>query len=202
MKQFILKMNDDFQRPVFTLRKWYNFDAMFDTGALLPVWIGNEELLKGIGAALIKADVEFGGIGGKVMGKLYQIPYVTLGELVYPNMHILFYPMEMNGCHMLLSSTMFDHLRCELDYENRTLTVTIPDTESPVRDLRIYDDNGKLYVLCQSAEDKTEPEDKKAEGRKTGPLKIGVGKGRFKAPDNPDEYEDEAVAMLVESALS
>lgn len=152
MKQFTMPMNDDYQRPVVNLRKWHHFNAMIDSGAVLPVWIESEELLKATGATLVKDNVIFGGVGGEVTGKMYQIPDFTLGELVYPNMHILCYPMEMRRCHILMSSTMFDHLRCELDYENRSVNITVPDKESIVRNLRIIDKDGHLYVLCQSAE--------------------------------------------------
>ncbi len=151
MKQFTMKMNDDYQRPVVNLQKWHHFNAMIDSGALLPVWIDSEELLMATGATLIRNKINFGGIGGMVTGKMYQIPDFVLGELVYPNMHILCYPMKMSRCQILISSTMFDHLRCELDYENRAVNVTVPDKESTIRNLRILDRDGHLVVLCESA---------------------------------------------------
>ena len=151
MKQFTMQLYQDLQRPTIPLPDWHNFDAMLDTGALFPVWIDDEELLIKTGAKLVKDEVIFGGIGGKVIGKLYQLPYFKLGELIYPNMHILCYPMENRTCHMLLSSTMFSGLRCEIDYENYKLNVTIPDGQQITRNLVIRDSNGKLHVACQSA---------------------------------------------------
>ena len=151
MKQFTIPTYKDLQRPTMPLEKWFDFDAMLDTGALFPVWVDDEELLKATGATLVKDPVEFSGIGGRAEGKLYQIPYFQIGELIFPNMHIICYPMESRTCHLLLSSTMFYGLRCEIDYENFCLNVTIPDRETEVRNLHIEDKDGHLYVLCQSA---------------------------------------------------
>lgn len=149
MKQFTLSLDENLQRPVMRLSDWYGFDAMLDTGALFPVWIDTEELLKATGASLVMEEAEFGGIGGRAVGKVYQIAYFKIGELVFPNMHVICYPMEKKTCHMLLSSTMFYGLRCEIDFENHKLNVTIPDKQPEVRNLRIEDHNGHLHVLCQ-----------------------------------------------------
>ena len=43
---------------------------------------------------------------------------------------------------------MFDNLIYEIDCKNHRLNVTIPDDESVVRNLRIKDSEGKLYVFC------------------------------------------------------
>ena len=149
MRQFTLPLYAELDRPVMPLPDWYNFNAMLDTGALFPVWIDDEELLIKTGAVSVKEKVVFGGIGGKAYGKLYQIPYFKFGDLVYPNMHIICYPMENRTCHMLLSSTMFYGLRCEIDYENHKLNVTIPDGQQITRNLVIRDSGGKLHVVCQ-----------------------------------------------------
>ncbi|MCM1092082.1 MAG: hypothetical protein NC092_09240 [Butyrivibrio sp.] len=52
--------------------------------------------------------------------------------------------------HILLSATMFQHLRYEIDDENHKFNVTIPDKESCIRNLKIHDKSGKLHVLCNS----------------------------------------------------
>lgn len=152
MKQFTVSLDESLQRPVMRLADWYGFDAMLDTGAIFPIWIDSEELLKATGATLVMKEAEFGGIGGRATGNVYQLPYFKIGELIFPNMHIICYPMEKKNCHLLLSSTMFYGLRCEIDFENHKLNVTIPDKQPQVRTLRIEDQNGHLHVFCQEAE--------------------------------------------------
>ncbi|MDE7273580.1 MAG: hypothetical protein K2N95_11055 [Lachnospiraceae bacterium] len=56
--------------------------------------------------------------------------------------------------HIILSATMFSHLIYEIDDWNHKFNITIPDSESNVRNLRVVDQNGKLYVLCNSNESK------------------------------------------------
>ena len=49
MKQFTLPLIKKAQRPTARLENFFRFRAMLDTGAVFPVWIENEDLLKGIG---------------------------------------------------------------------------------------------------------------------------------------------------------
>ena len=53
---------------------------------------------------------------------------------------------------MIMSASMFSQLRYEIDDENHKLNVTIPDSQSWVRNLIIKDENGHLKVFCTSAE--------------------------------------------------
>ena len=149
MKQFTISLYSDLQRPVMPLTSWHNFNAMLDTGAIFPVWVDNESLLKKAGAILSKKNVPISGIGGRTTGNLYRIPFFKIGELIFPDMSIVASPLKM-PCHLLLSATMFTGLRYEIDNENHKLNVEIPDTESSVRNLVIKDENGRLHVLCQS----------------------------------------------------
>lgn len=54
--------------------------------------------------------------------------------------------------NMILSASMFQHLRYEVDDENHKFNVTIPDKESNVRNLVVETRDGKIFVLCNSAE--------------------------------------------------
>lgn len=147
MKQFTLKLNENVQRPVARLSDWHQFDVMLDTGALFPVWVDTEEALQDLGATCINPSVSFGGFGGKVYGKLYKLPMFPFGELLYPGLPVISYPIEL-PCQMLLSVSMFSHLRYEIDDENHCLNITVPDGQSTVRNLTIWDENGHLRVLC------------------------------------------------------
>lgn len=147
MIQFTLPLDKKTQRPITFLQNWYGLDAMIDTGSLFPVWVGNEEILSKLGAEVLMNHVEFGGFGGSAKGRLYVIPTFQFGELIYPNFHIIAHKMEL-PCQMILPATMFWKLRYEIDDENHTFNVTVPDGQSNVRNLVIKDSAGKLYVLC------------------------------------------------------
>ena len=116
-----------------------------------------ENTLASLGAELILYDVEFGGFGGKAKGKLYKLPYFQMGELIYPNLHIISCEMTM-PCQMILSATMFRKLRYEIDDENSVFNITIPNKQSNIRNLVIEDRNGRLHVLCSVGDELLTPE--------------------------------------------
>ena len=149
MKQFTIPLYSTIQRPVFPLEKWHYYNAMLDTGAKFPVWVEDEKTLENLGAELLLENIEFGGFGGTATGKLYKIPVFQMGDLIYPNLHIIACQLNM-PCHIIISATMLSHLRYEVDDENHILNVTIPDQESNVRNLVIRDKNGNLQVFCSS----------------------------------------------------
>ena len=51
-------------------------------------------------------------------------------------------------CQMILSAPMFHDLIYEIDNVNHKLNVTIPNDKSHIKNLVIYDNNGKMYVAC------------------------------------------------------
>ena len=79
MKQFTLDLKKTTQRPVVHLESFYGYDAMLDSGALFPIWVSEEETLIELGAELKLENVEFGGFGGKSIGKLYKLPMLQVG---------------------------------------------------------------------------------------------------------------------------
>lgn len=121
-----------------------------DTGALFPVWIATEEVLRGIGGILMKRNIKFSGFGGEATGNLYRLQKVLIGKLIFPEMAIISCK-ERNHVpyHIILSAIMFRNLIYEIDAKNHKFNVTIPDGESIVRTLKIEDSNGRLYILCQ-----------------------------------------------------
>ena len=147
MKQFTLSLNKNFQRPVVYLEKFFNLYAMLDTGSLFPVWIEEESILRKIGGIKVADNINFGGFGGSATGNLFKIPLFKIGDLLFPNMHIIAARLNM-PFQMILSATMFRNLIYEIDTYNHKLNVTIPDTQSNVRNLVIYDKNGIMHVAC------------------------------------------------------
>ncbi len=149
MKQFTLDLNENIQRPVVRLADWHQFNVMLDTGALFPVWVDEEKALEKLGAECIKQNVTFGGFGGEAIGNLYRLPYFKIGELIFPGLPVISCKVKA-PCHMILSASMFSSLRYEIDDEHHKLNVIIPDNQSSVRNLKIWNENGHLQVLCTS----------------------------------------------------
>ena len=161
MKQFTIDLNENVQRPVVRLSEWHQFDVMLDTGALFPVWVDEERALIKLGAKLIQEKVVFGGFGGEASGSLYRLPYFKFGDLIYPGLPIIACCVSA-PCHMILSASMFLKLRYEIDDENHKLNITIPDSQSCVRNLKIWDENGHLQVLCTQSDQDEDVLDKQS----------------------------------------
>ena len=149
MKQMTFPLVKTIQRPIVYLKDWHNIYAMIDTGSLFPIWVAREDALLDLSSELLNGDVEFGGFGGKAKGRLYKMPYFRLGDLIYPDFHIVMCEMDI-PCQMILPATMFYRLRYEIDDENHMFNVTVPDRQSNVRNLVIKDKGGRLHVSCTS----------------------------------------------------
>lgn len=48
MRQFTLELDKGSQRPVVTLESWANVAALFDTGAIVPVWTDDESNVRNL----------------------------------------------------------------------------------------------------------------------------------------------------------
>ena len=145
-----LKLDIDQQRPVVIVGE--NMTALLDTGAYIPVWTDEESILsEKLGAELVAEGVTFTGFGGETSGNLYKVT-LQVGELVYPNMSIVANAELDTPFNLILSATMFQSLIYEVDDKNHRFNVTVPDGESTVRNLRIENSDGRIFVLCNSAE--------------------------------------------------
>ncbi len=77
---------------------------------------------------------------------------LDIGGILYPSMHIIA-NNEINATfNLILSATMFEGLIYQIDTVNHMLNIEIPDWESNVRNLRVVNENGKIFVLCNAAE--------------------------------------------------
>lgn len=152
MKQFTLNMNIKYQRPIIELKSWHNFEALLDTGAFLPIWTAEEEILNDLGGRILRKNVFFSGFGGRTKGNLYEVQKIVIGDLIFPNIHIVACKdLQDVPFQLILSATMFQNLIYGIDGKNHRFNVTIPDDESNIRNLRIEDSNGRLHILCHSA---------------------------------------------------
>lgn len=149
MKQLTFNLDKEQQRPVIKINE---LDALLDTGAMFPIWTADKQILMDMyDAEFIKKDVTFTGFGGQAIGDLYKIKYFTLGELVYPGLHVVVCEnLKDTSFLMILSATMFRNLIYQIDDKNHKLNIDIPAGENNIRNLVIKDSNGKLCVLCGS----------------------------------------------------
>ena len=150
MKQYTLKLDNTRQRPVVILNN--GLTALLDTGAYIPVWTDDEDILTSeLGAELVKKDVPLSGFGGCTLGNLYKVN-IDIGGILYPNMHIIANNDINATFNLILSATMFEGLVYQIDTVNHVLNIEIPDKESNVRNLRVEDDEGRLFVLCVASD--------------------------------------------------
>ncbi len=147
MKQFSLNLLENFNKPFVYLENFFKIRALLDTGADFPVWSVDETFLEKIGGVKINSNISFGGFGGQTTGNLYRMKYFQLGNLIFPEMHIVAKKLNL-PCQMILSAPMFHDLIYEIDNLNHKLNITIPDGKSNVKNLVIYDKAGKMYVAC------------------------------------------------------
>ncbi len=149
MKQYTMKLDNTRQRPVVILNN--GLTALLDTGAYIPVWTDDEDILiSEMGAELVKKDVPLSGFGGCTHGNLYQVS-IDIGGILYPNMHVIANNDINATFNLILSATMFEGLIYQIDTVNHVLNVEIPDGESNVRNLRVVNEEGRLFVLCSAA---------------------------------------------------
>lgn len=154
MRQMVIDLDNKQQRPVAVLDS--GLAALVDTGAYIPVWVDDETVLADhMRGKMVKKGVSFTGFGGTARGNLYQAT-VQIGSLIYPDMHIVANSELDAPFNMILSATMFQNLIYEIDDRNHKLNISVPDEESMVRNLKIRDSNGKIYVLCNSISDSTQ----------------------------------------------
>lgn len=77
---------------------------------------------------------------------------IDIGGILYPNMHVIA-NNEINATfNLLLSATMFAGLIYQIDTVNHGLNIEVPDWESNVRNLRVVDEEGRFFVLCDAAD--------------------------------------------------
>ena len=145
----VLQLDKNDQRPVVYTEQFHGCTALLDTGALFPVWTASEAALRELGGKLIKDDISFTGFGGSVNAKLYELT-VTLGKIIYPNMHLIYSEDENIPGYFLLSATMFQGMAYTIDAKNHILRIDTCSNQAAYN-LKIKDENGKLYVFLNYA---------------------------------------------------
>lgn len=150
MKQITLDIKPVDPRPIIYLKNFFEIDAMLDTGAVIPVWVEEEDTLQSVGGIKERENFNFSGFGGEVYGTLYRIPIFTLSELTFPYLPIVAARMNL-PCHLILSATMFSRLIYEIDDVHHKLNISVPVNESTTRNITVRDVNGRVRVVCSNA---------------------------------------------------
>ena len=126
-----------------------NLSALLDTGAYIPVWTDAEEILvSGLGATLVKKDVPFTGFGGVAYGNLYQVT-IKVGDLIFPNMHIVANSELNNSYNLILSATMFDGLIYEINTKTHKLNITVPNDRCWYMCIAFFENIGNSCICVQ-----------------------------------------------------
>ena len=146
MQQMTLDLKPFDSRPIVKLKNFFGIDALLDTGAVIPVWTDDEDILQSFGGVKVRENASFGGFGGKTVGNLYHIPTFTVGGLTFPNLPIVAARMNL-PCYMILSATMFSRLIYEIDDFHHKLNITVPDGESITRNIAVREVNGRLKIV-------------------------------------------------------
>ena len=157
MKQMTLNLSEDSGKPLLLVD---GIGALVDTGADIPVcWLPLWLLKEIYDAEIVIKNVSFNSFGNDILGDVYRLNMLKVGEIIYPNMHIFVIPQRiMEGktrkplkFYFILSASMFSGLIYEIDNVNHKFNVTIPDSQSLVRNVIIKEENGRVHVLCNNA---------------------------------------------------
>ncbi|MCM1267880.1 MAG: hypothetical protein NC302_08250 [Bacteroidales bacterium] len=141
-------------RPIIELDLFPGCLALIDTGAVIPVWTGEEEKLATLkGVSFTGKRETFGSFGSVNEGNVYEMTWM-FGNLHYIGMPIIAYRMEKLGCQIILPATMFGGMRYTIDNIRRELIIESGDNQ-PVRNLKVLDSDGKTHILAQDSTQKS-----------------------------------------------
>lgn len=136
-----------FQRPVIALDFGdFTQTALVDTGALVPVFTDDTEILLALGGKLECENVKIGGVGGKANGDLYRID-LKLGKVTFKSLPIVCTSLPSMPFPFILSATMFSDFNYMIDNEKHKLVVDTR-TDDSVKNLRYKSKNGNWIVLA------------------------------------------------------
>lgn len=144
MTRFSLDMVRGCQRPVVNVR---NFDALIDTGAVIPSSSLPVPVLEELfGAKLVLAEAKISGFGGACMGKVYSLKNFALGHLNFEVLEVFVPNDRVTKYPFLLSATMFYGFEYAFDTVAAKFRLTVPSGASLNRTFRVKDLAGRLFV--------------------------------------------------------
>ena len=143
MKEFSIPLQKKHERPIIKL---YNLSALIDTGAVIPVFSIDPDIIgKYFEIKLILETGFIDGFGGFERGSVYSIKNFKVGDLIFDDFEV-FVPDEPKiNFPFLLSATLFYGMDYEFDTINEKFVVRMKDEQPLHRDFKIKDLKGKLF---------------------------------------------------------
>lgn len=77
---------------------------------------------------------------------------LRVGDLIFPDMHIVANSDLNTSYNLILSATMFNGLIYEIDTYYHKLNITVLNDSDLVRNLRVVNKDGKIHVLYNAGE--------------------------------------------------
>lgn len=125
-----------------------NIVALVDTGAEVPVFTKEEDLLQALGFKRLDGKHLLEGFGGSgVLCNIYS-GTIRIGNIIYPNFRILAGP-KRKGFGIVLSASMFSEFSMTIDNLSSTFILE-NNSNQTCYNITIRDDSGNSTVLENS----------------------------------------------------
>lgn len=148
MYRVVKKLVGKSLRPIIELNLFVGCLALIDTGAEIPVWVGEEDqlaALTGVSPTGVRSSI--GGFGGASEGNVYRMTWVFEG-LHYIEMPIVACNMKNISWDIVLPATMFDGMRYTVDNIRGEMIFEIQDNQT-VRHLKLLVKDGSIHIFSQ-----------------------------------------------------
>lgn len=148
-----LNLDEDIDRPVIVSDNL--LIALVDTGASVPVWTGDVNILiDRLHAVLINDRAELSGFGGSELSVAYKIPSLTLSDITFRNVPIVVSTKLGNvPFNIILCASMFSGMIYQFDTINNKMRIYIPDNRTD-RTFKVKNSNGKYHIFITFDADK------------------------------------------------
>lgn len=148
MYRVVKKLVGKSLRPIIELNLFAGCLAMIDTGAEIPVWVGEEEqlaALDGVSSTGVRSSID--GFGGASEGNVYRMTWEFEG-LHYIEMPVVACKMKNISWDIVLPATMFDGMRYTVDNIRGEMVFEIQDNQT-VRHLKLLGKDGSIHIFYQ-----------------------------------------------------
>lgn len=151
--QLTMTLDETSVKPIVSLDWFTGCRALIDTGADIPVWISDIDILESLGGRPDEKykTVGINGFGGQNEAPLYRVDF-QMKDIIYPNMPIACVKLKGINAQIILSANNFKKMIYEIDTVNNKVNINIPDNQ-PSRPLAIREENGKLSIYLQDVKE-------------------------------------------------
>ena len=117
------------------------------------MWTASTELLEAHGGKLFKKNVGYSGIGGEIVGDIYKIPSLIVGDrtnaLIFPELPVVTNSEFAEAAfELILSATMFHDIDYTVSNKRHSLIIHLEDNDSDMRNaiVKLDDDFQVLFT--------------------------------------------------------